>query len=180
MRDIGREYGRRLKEQREAMGMTQLEAALAVGIGQTQVSNLENGYTKVPALALAEQFARLYRTSVDYLLGITDSDAPSEDDWPFYARELLIVIEHMSDERRAELLDMANVMVEHERARAETAGTIRKYLDYLAAQMEPGEYQAKLQLIVESIIRGDFASALAVIDVPPEELARYPDAQHHK
>ncbi len=160
--------------------MTQLEAALAVGIGQTQVSNLENGYTKVPALALAEQFARLYRTSVDYLLGITDNDAPSEDDWPFYARELLLIIEHLSDERRAELLDMANVMVEHERGRAETGATIRKYLDYLAAQTDPEHYQKQLQSIVEAIVRGDLAAALAVIDVAPEEITRHPDAQHHE
>lgn len=173
---MGREYGRRLKEQREALGMTQSDAARSLGIGQTQVSNLENGYTKVPALALAEQFARLYRTSVDYLIGITDSNSPSDNEWPLHARELLLVIENLTDDRRAELLDIAGVMVEHERNRAETGATIRKYLDYLAAQTEPEQYQKRLQLIIEAIVRGDFASALSVVDMTPEDVTRHPDA----
>ena len=65
----------RIKELREKKGYTQEELSVLSGIDQSNISKLENGIR----LGSAEQFLRLalaLGTSVDYLMGITDSLKP--------------------------------------------------------------------------------------------------------
>lgn len=65
----------RIKELREKKGYTQEQLSALSGIDQSNISKLENGIR----LGSAEQFLRLalaLGTSVDYLMGITDSLKP--------------------------------------------------------------------------------------------------------
>lgn len=65
---MNKEFSLRIKSLRKKYGMTQKEAAGALGIGQTTIANYENG-TRVPDLMKVSEIADLYKVSVDYLLG---------------------------------------------------------------------------------------------------------------
>jgi len=62
---------KRLKELREAKGLTQLQLAEALDIGRVSVSNYENG-DRTPDADLIIRFADYFGVSADYLLGISE------------------------------------------------------------------------------------------------------------
>lgn len=59
--------GKRIKEQRDKLGLTQDNIATSADIANNTVSNIENGKTKVSLPTLVE-IANCLETSVDYLL----------------------------------------------------------------------------------------------------------------
>jgi transcriptional regulator with XRE-family HTH domain len=66
--------GNRLRERREKLGKTQLEAARGLGISNVQLSRYESDDRK-PDPDMLARFAEYYRTTTDYLLGRTDNAA---------------------------------------------------------------------------------------------------------
>jgi transcriptional regulator with XRE-family HTH domain len=58
----------RLRQARESLGFTQDEVGDALGIQRTSVHAIETGKRKVSAIEL-RRFSRLYRKSVEWLLG---------------------------------------------------------------------------------------------------------------
>lgn len=60
--------GGRLRDAREYLGFSQQYVAQKTGIPRSAVSDIERGERKVDSLEL-RKFSRLYRYSVDYLLG---------------------------------------------------------------------------------------------------------------
>ncbi len=76
---MNKEFSLRIKEQRKKHGLTQKDAAKALGIGQTTIANYENG-TRVPDLMKVGEIADLYKVSVDYLLGRDDQEVKSVDE----------------------------------------------------------------------------------------------------
>ena len=65
----------RLRDLREDNDLTQKEVAAYLGIDQRTYSNYETEKRSMPM----EQYRRLaifYKTSVDYLVGLTDSNEP--------------------------------------------------------------------------------------------------------
>ena len=68
-------YYRRLRDMREAHALAQKEVAAHLGIDQRVYSNYETGKRQIPAHLLIG-LAKLYNTSVDYLLGLTDETKP--------------------------------------------------------------------------------------------------------
>jgi len=65
----------RLKDIREDRDLTQREIAAYLHIRQNTYSQYENGQRQIPIDALIA-LARYYRTSTDYLLGLTDKADP--------------------------------------------------------------------------------------------------------
>lgn len=65
----------RLKELREDSDRTQKEVAEYLFIQQNTYSQYENGQRQIP-ISFLVQLARLYNTSVDYLLELTDEKKP--------------------------------------------------------------------------------------------------------
>jgi len=63
--------GNRLRERRERLGRTQLDAAKGLGISNVQLSRYESDDRK-PDPDMLARFAEYYRTTTDYLLGRTD------------------------------------------------------------------------------------------------------------
>lgn len=63
--------GSRLRERRERLGKTQLTAAKELGISNVQLSRYESNDRK-PEPELLGRFAEYYRTTADYLLGLTN------------------------------------------------------------------------------------------------------------
>jgi len=62
----------RIRDLREDHDMSQTELAKKLGMSQTGYSKYETGENDIPTSILIE-LARLYNTSIDYLLGETDN-----------------------------------------------------------------------------------------------------------
>ena len=65
----------RLKDLREDADITQKEIAAYLNIKQNTYSQYENGQRQLPLDALIA-LARFYKTSTDYILGLTDDMRP--------------------------------------------------------------------------------------------------------
>ena len=65
----------RIKDMREDADLTQKEIADYLHIKQNTYSQYENGHRQIPIDALIA-LARFYRTSTDYLLGLTNERKP--------------------------------------------------------------------------------------------------------
>ena len=68
-------YYHRLKDMREDHDLAQKEVAAYLGIDQRVYSNYETGKRQIPAHLLV-MLSKLYNTSVDYLLGLTNETKP--------------------------------------------------------------------------------------------------------
>jgi len=66
------QIGHRMRELREAMDMTQIGAAKALGISRTTYTGYETGH-RHPDIVTLVRIADLFVTSTDYLTGQTDS-----------------------------------------------------------------------------------------------------------
>ena len=65
----------RLRDLREDNDLTQKEVASYLGIDQRTYSNYETGKRSMP-MEQYRSLAIFYKTSVDYLVGLTDHDKP--------------------------------------------------------------------------------------------------------
>lgn len=65
----------RIKDLREDNDITQRELAEYLHIKQNTYSQYENGQRQIPIEVLVA-LARYYKTSTDYILGLTDNKAP--------------------------------------------------------------------------------------------------------
>jgi transcriptional regulator with XRE-family HTH domain len=70
--------GKRITRLRERAGFSQTELAERVHVHQTHISQIEKGQ-KFPSIELLAGLARELETNSDYLLGLTDDDAPHSD-----------------------------------------------------------------------------------------------------
>ena len=65
----------RLRDLREDADLNQTQVAKYLGMSQTGYSKYETGENDIPTQVLI-RLARFYKTSVDYLLGLTDRRNP--------------------------------------------------------------------------------------------------------
>lgn len=63
--------GRRIRELRRDMGMSQRVLAERAGVKQNTVAQYEKG-TARPSLEVLVKLAEIFQTTTDYLLGLTD------------------------------------------------------------------------------------------------------------
>ena len=68
-------YYRRLRDLREDHDRTQTEVAEYLGMKQSQYSRYERGHRDLPTDVLI-RLAQYYKTSSDYILGLTDCRLP--------------------------------------------------------------------------------------------------------
>lgn len=68
-------YYRRIKELREDADKKQLEIAIELNTTQQQYYRYENGIREIPIRHLIK-LAKIYGTSIDYIVGITDDMRP--------------------------------------------------------------------------------------------------------
>ena len=69
--ELKEEVGKKLKERRTELGMTQREVAAAIGIAQPIYQRFEKGVYECSFSQLAA-LCRLFDISADYLLGLPD------------------------------------------------------------------------------------------------------------
>jgi transcriptional regulator with XRE-family HTH domain len=65
----------RIRDLREDADLTQSDIAKLLNIRQNTYSQYENGQRQIP-IPMLIALAKYYKTSVDYLLGLTDVKAP--------------------------------------------------------------------------------------------------------
>ena len=70
--------GERLQKQRMLINISQKEAAIAIGVSASIISNYESG-ERTPSLENLVSLARLYHCTTDYLLGFSTTDSLSLD-----------------------------------------------------------------------------------------------------
>ena len=97
--------GDRLREARETLGLTQADVAGALGIPRTSVIAMEAGRRKVSGLEL-RRLARVYRRSIEWLLG-EETSAIAADDALFHATATLSADDKAQVLRFAEFLASA-------------------------------------------------------------------------
>lgn len=66
---------KRIRDLREDTDMTQTELAKLLGMSQTGYSKYETGENDIPTNILIK-LAAIHNTSIDYMLGITDTKKP--------------------------------------------------------------------------------------------------------
>jgi transcriptional regulator with XRE-family HTH domain len=67
---------RRVKQLREARGMSQMSLAVAAGLSMSVVTQLEQGYKADPRVSTAVALSRALGVTVDELLRGEEDDAP--------------------------------------------------------------------------------------------------------
>lgn len=65
----------RLRDLREDKDLNQTQVAKYLGMSQTGYSKYETGENDIPTQVLI-RLAQFYKTSIDYILGISDQKAP--------------------------------------------------------------------------------------------------------
>ena len=73
---IQREFGRRIRRRRMALGMIQRELARRLDMLPTQLSRLEKGEYRAINIAKMIQLADVLHTTTDYLLARSDDPGP--------------------------------------------------------------------------------------------------------
>lgn len=97
------ELGKRLKQAREYIGVTQEEAAKHLEVRRSAISEMEAGKRGVGALEI-KQLASLYQRPMGWFAG--EVEAPTADDVGFLAR----TVSELSENDRTELANFAEFL----------------------------------------------------------------------
>lgn len=133
----GMAVGDRLREQRQRARLSLGQVGEYEGLTAQYLSDLERGRNNPPAWSLLTRLAQRYHCTTDYLLGLTDNPngyAPAPE-LPTFGREVLEVMERLSEGRREELHQHALVLDEAER-RERNERQAAMYLDRAEAMGE--------------------------------------------
>lgn len=102
--------GKRIKEQRKKLGLTQTEIKSAVGISSGNLSDIENG-NRLPAAATLIQLASVLQCSIDWMLtGILPaSEIPSSKD----PNETILLESYrkLPNEEKEELMEIVQIIL---------------------------------------------------------------------
>lgn len=90
--------GDRLNQFRKEHGMSQSELAEKLGLDQNQISRYERGVIS-PSYDSLKHMARMFDTTADYLIGLTDDPSPSTTRSLTEHEAELINLIHYADER---------------------------------------------------------------------------------
>jgi transcriptional regulator with XRE-family HTH domain len=105
MKDDRKNLGARLRDAREYLGLSQDDAAKAVGMTRSAVSLIESAQRKVDALEL-KKFAKLYQRPVGEFTGEVEvGSAPTES-----VRHLARAAAQLTEDDRKELLRFAEFL----------------------------------------------------------------------
>ncbi len=157
------EIGKRLRERRENAGLTQGQVAAYEGCDVNYISKLERGTNHPNVWPLLARLAERYRTTADYLLGLTDDPNPQRGETlPEPVREVVALAVAWSETRQQELLDVALVL-----DAAERDADLREYdriMGLLAAVAEGDLATDAIESALRADAAGDRAVALRLID----------------
>ncbi len=151
------EIAYRLRDLREKRNLSGRAAATYLGISNAHVSDMENGKAK-PSLELLAHLVEYYRTTADYLLGLTDDPSPRRGEaLPAPVQEVVGLAVAWPDARQQELLAHAQVL-----NAAQRAANLGEY-DRLMAMFAAAEDGPVLVAMIDDLLRAiDAGNAAAV------------------
>lgn len=79
-----------LRKLRCAQGMSQQQLAQVLGVSQQSINKYEN-HSVEPDFALLMRMADFFHTSVDFLIGYAEEDAPNPQSWKLEEEEQALV-----------------------------------------------------------------------------------------
>lgn len=157
------DWGERLREQRERAGLSLGQVAEYEHVSRQYLSKLEVGTNEPPTWELLARLATRYRTTTDYLLGLTEDPSPRRGEpLPAPVRELVELAQDMSPTRQQELLAHAHVLAD-----AELQADLREYDRMMALILALPEGDILRESVEEALrtgASGDTAAALRIID----------------
>lgn len=156
------EIAYRLRDLREKRNLSGRAAATYLGISNAHVSDMENGKAK-PSLELLAHLVEYYRTTADYLLGLSDDPSPRRGEaLPAPVQEVVGLAVAWPEARQQELLDVALVL-----DAAERDADLREYdriMGLLAAVAEGDLAADAIETALRADAAGDRAAALRLIE----------------
>lgn len=152
------DIGKRLRERRENAGLTQGQVAAYEGYDVNYISKLERGTNHPNVWPLLARLAERYRTTTDYILGLTDDPGPQRSEaLPAPVREVVALALAWPEARQQELLAHAQVL-----DAARRAANLGEY-DRLMAMFAAAEDGPVLVAMIEDLLRAvDVGDAAAV------------------
>lgn len=157
--------GRRIKQLREEKGLTQEKLSKEINISRDMIGRYETDRT-VPTDNLV-RIAKYFKTTTDYLLGLTDSKSIEEDNQVIsnkigFDDEDIKILEHLK-KYRPEVLETIRFLIKQEEDNAPTGPTLDNKKAYKLYEKELEEYE-KTHLPILSTISNYFNT-----EIPEEE-----------
>lgn len=142
-------FSSRIKERREVLDMSATNAAIQMGITRGYLSNLEAQVNTPGVLTLVAAMAKIYQTSVDYLLGNSNDPRGAKEEAAGAGR-LFRVFDQLDDFGRRQLIDIANGL----------------YISQLRQNAIAGDDDAVVLLMRDLGVKPDEAMTLISFDQP--------------
>ena len=80
------DFGQKVRERREILGVSQSEFARSVGMFPSRISEIESGIHPSVGILVLRKMARALGTSADYLIGTWEETSPSRAPRPTTTR----------------------------------------------------------------------------------------------
>lgn len=154
--------GERLRERREAAGLSAGQVEEYENIGRQYLSKLELGTNRPPTWGLLARLARRYRTTTDYLLGLTDDPSPGEQrDPPVYGAAVWEMMRAMRPATAAGVVQAARALLA---VQEDLAAEARDFMLGVATRTLDVEAQGILGEARRLAAAGDLAGAFGLIE----------------
>ncbi|MFC5467685.1 helix-turn-helix domain-containing protein [Cohnella suwonensis] len=113
--------GERLRELRLRRKISQEEVAKHIGITRSAYSHYEIN-NRQPVYETLIKLAAFFDVSLDYIIGGANSKPKPESGVSAESREILSLIQHMSQDQRKKSLHLINDLIRQEQHRADSGG----------------------------------------------------------
>jgi transcriptional regulator with XRE-family HTH domain len=156
--------GDRLREQRKRVGLTLGQVAEYEDLSKSYLSDLERGVNNPPVWPLLVRLARRYKTTTDYLLGVSTNPSPRRDEpLPDQVREVVELLLGMTPQRQHDVLAMVQALASVDDQAADHLQTYDRMMELIEAA--GGEDAvAALETALRAGAAGDTAAALRLIE----------------
>ncbi len=150
--------GERLRERRQHIGLSLGQVGEYEGVTAQYLSDLERGRNQPNVWSLLTKLAERYRTTADYLLGLSDDPSPRRGEaLPAPVQEVVGLAVAWPEARQQELLAHAQVLND-----AQRAANLGEY-DRLMAMFAAAEDGPVLVAMIDDLLRAvDAGDATAV------------------
>jgi transcriptional regulator with XRE-family HTH domain len=110
--DFDKQIGLLVRDRRISMGLTQVDVAKLLGVGQSQFNKYEMGDNRIPASRLV-QLADVLQLPVTHFLRVSSTETRERSSPQLKAddRALLDVARQLSSTQRAQLLKIARILL---------------------------------------------------------------------
>jgi transcriptional regulator with XRE-family HTH domain len=150
----------RLRSSRKAARLSQGQVATFEGMSQQYLSDLERGVNNPPAWPLLASLARRYRTSADYLLGLTDDPSPRRTQLGPDEAALLELWRGLSPPRQADVMGIVQMWTSDELERTENLAAAAALHGEIQAALVMRHGEALGAALYAALMAGDMAGLL--------------------